>query len=133
MSTPDASDTRTRARQQGLNVSDRGRLPQDIVTAYEQAHAKRKSAQVAPVQAAKPSRSTVPRTLKAPLKASARPTTTSSSSKAQLVAPKAPADGLLEKRVAELEKQVLSLTERLDAAVTASTTRSRSFSLPTRK
>jgi len=39
----------------------------------------------------------------------------------------------LEGRVLELEKQVLSLTQRLDAAVTALTKRGRSFSMPKRK
>ena len=39
----------------------------------------------------------------------------------------------LEGRVLELEKQVLSLTQRPDAAVTALTKRGRSFSMPKRK
>ncbi len=39
----------------------------------------------------------------------------------------------LEGRVLELEKQVLSLTQRLDAAVTALTKGGRSFSMPKRK
>lgn len=129
MSTLNASDIRTWAQQQGLTVSDRGRLPQDVVAAYKRAHPDATAVQ-APAKAAKAISSTSSRRTKSPATAPARAMATSAASQAT---PARADDGMLEKRVAELEKQVLSLTERLDAAVTALTKRSRSFSLPKRK
>lgn len=133
MSTPNASDIRTWAQRQGLTVSDRGRLPQDVMTAYGKAHSKTEPPQAASPEATKATRSVAPRTSTSPSKAAARVTTASAAPEAKQAAPVSTDDGVLEKRVAELEKQVLSLTERLDAAVTALTKRSRSFSLPKRK
>lgn len=133
MSTPKASDIRTWAQQQGITVSDRGRLPQEVVTAYNNAHDGPKPAQVAPAKSAKATQPVVRRASKPRAKAPVRGATGTAPAEVRQPATAAPADDVLEKRVTELEKQVLSLTERLDAAVTALTKRSRSFSLSGRK
>jgi len=133
MNTPTASDIRTWAHEQGLLVAERGRLSQDVLAAYVKAHNGSVGADKTRSATAKSKPASTRRTtaVKASRAAAARPT------EARDRQEQAMSDGAsarrakaLEQRVAELEKQVLSLTERLDAAVTVLTTRSRSFSLP---
>ena len=136
MSTSTASDIRTWAHEQGILVSERGRLSQDVLAAYVKAHngsvkADKTQSATAKSKPASTRRTTAVRTSRA---AAARPTLVEDPQE------QATPDGAsarrtqaLEQRVAELEKQVLSLTERLDAAATVLTTRSRSFPLPRRK
>ena len=136
MSTPTASDIRTWAHEQGITVSERGRLSQDVLAAYVKAHNGSVGADKTQSATAKSKPASTRRTtaVKASRAAAEGPTLVGDPQE------QATSDGAsartakaLEQRVAELEKQVLSLTERLDAAVTALTTRSRSFSLPRRK
>ena len=131
MTPPIASDIRAWARQQGLPVSERGRLSQDIVAAYDKAHAK-----VSALNTVSASKATRP-SATAKARPAAKKGTVASPDAAKepesLSNPPASGRAELEQRDAELENQVLSLTERLDAAVTALTKRSRPFSLPTRK
>ena len=132
MPPPKASDIRAWAQQQGMTVSERGRLAQDVVAAYDQAHDNGRAAKVVkPVRAATaPAATSTPRpaakTMPTPDRAEPEKPTS-------VATPSAPEGPDLEHRVFELEKQVLSLTQRLDAAVTAWTKRSRSFSLPKRR
>ena len=133
MSTSTASDIRTWAHEQGITVAERGRLSQDVVAAYVKAHngsvgADKTQSATAKSKPASTRRTTAVKTSRA---AAGRPTLVGdpqerpTSDGASTLRAKA-----LEQRVAELEKQVLSLTERLDAAATVLTTRSRSFPLP---
>jgi hypothetical protein len=94
------ADVRAWAKDQGLQVGDRGRIPVDVLQAFERATSSRRTA--ATKRAAKTS--------------SAPPT----------VGQRGP-DIALERRVADLESQVASLTERLDSAVIALATRSGPF------
>ena len=131
MRTPTASDIRTWAHEQGISVAERGRLPQDVLAAYVKAHdgsvgADKTRSASAKSKPASTRRTTTVKTSRA---AAARPTLDGDPQE-QATSDGASTRRTLEQRVAELEKQVLSLTERLDAAVTAPTTRSRSFSLP---
>ena len=125
MRTPTASDIRTWAHEQGLLVSERGRLSQDVLAAYVKAHNGSVGADKTQSATAKSKPISTKRTIavKASRAAAARPTLARDRQEQAM-------SEALEQRVAELEKQVLSLTERLDAAVTVLTTRSRSFSLP---
>lgn len=87
------ADVRAWAKDQGLDVGDRGRIRTDVLLAYERATSSRRTA--AKKRAAKT--------------ASALPTS----------APERGDDSALERRVSDLESQVASLTERLDSAVIA--------------
>ena len=136
MRTPTASDIRTWAHEQGITVSERGRLSQDVLAAYVKAHNGSVGTDKTRSASAKSKPASTRRTtaVKASRAAAARPTLVGDPQE------QATSDGAstrrakaLEQRVAELEKQVLSLTERLDAAATVLTTRSRSFSLPRRR
>ena len=133
MSTPTASDIRIWAHEQGITVSERGRLSQDVLAAYVKAHNGSVGTDKTQSATAKSKPASTRRTtaVKASRAAAGRPTLVGDPQE------QATSDGAstrrakaLEQRVAELEKQVLSLTERLDAAATVLTTRSRSFSLP---
>ena len=133
MSTPTASDIRTWAHEQGLLVAERGRLSQDVLAAYVKAHNGSVGTDKTQSATAKSKPASTKRTtaVKASRAAASRPTLVGDPQE------QATSDGAstrrakaLEQRVAELEKQVLSLTERLDAAATVLTTRSRSFPLP---
>jgi len=131
MSTPTASDIRTWAHEQGITVAERGRLSQDVLAAYVKAYngsvgADKTRSATAKSKPVSTRRTTAVKTSRA---AAARPTL-DGDPQAQATSDGASTLRALEQRVAELEKQVLSLTERLDAAVTVLTTRSRSFSLP---
>ena len=136
MSTSTASDIRTWAHEQGILVSERGRLSQDVLAAYVKAHngsvgAEKTRSATAKSKLVSTRRTTVVRTSRA---AAARPTLDGDpQEQATSDGASARRAGALEQRVAELEKQVLSLTERLDSAATVLTTRSRSFPLPRRK
>ncbi|MCU1595488.1 MAG: Lsr2 [Frankiales bacterium] len=142
MSTPDTSDIRAWAKDQGMPVSERGRLPKDIVAAYEKTHrrgqaGKKEASTKTNATKPPPNKGAVGKSPTAKIAPASQLRPVSASERAKTVTQmpvSAPVDGALERRVAELEEQVLSLTQRLDAAVVALTKRGgRTFSLPRRK
>lgn len=141
-----SSDVRAWAKANGIKVSDRGRLSTEALEAYQAANgttagakragraAEATSGSRAPRPGNKSAAASTPNVSRAASRGEAAPAPAPAAPVGEPL-PTAPSNGDLAevvRRIGELEAQVASLTERLDAAVSALTKRGRQFRLSRR-